>query len=65
MKCKHDLCNNEADVNGFCKYCIQLPSKQCNYCNYQPLSLKEKIIGIFKPVSPIEEWIKQQEQNKE
>lgn len=66
MKCKHNICNNEADENsnGFCKYCIQLNSKECNYCNYQPLSLKEKIKRIFIRESPIQQWIKQQESKK-
>ena len=65
MKCKHDICNNEAEgEHGFCKYCIQLNSKQCNYCNYVSLSLKERIVRIFKPVSSIEEWIKRQEESE-
>lgn len=66
MKCKHDICNNEADENsnGFCKWCVQLNSKECNYCNYKPLSFKEKIKRFFKPKNEIEEWINKQEEAK-
>ena len=41
MKCSHDACTREAEENGYCKVCIQLPSKECNFC--KP---KEKV-GFF------------------
>jgi len=30
--CNHDKCILKASVNGFCIECIQLPSKECNFC---------------------------------
>jgi len=33
-KCSHDKCVNEAEPGSpYCKDCIQLPTKECNYCN--------------------------------
>jgi len=33
-KCSHDKCINEAEPGSqYCKDCIQLPTKECNYCN--------------------------------
>lgn len=34
MKCGHDKCINEAEQGSpYCKDCIHLPTKECNYCN--------------------------------
>jgi hypothetical protein len=33
-KCSHDLCLNESESGSvYCKDCIQLPTRECNYCN--------------------------------
>ena len=31
-KCAHDKCNRVATDGVYCKMCIQLPTKECNYC---------------------------------
>lgn len=32
-KCSHDLCVRDKKTGSkYCKWCIQLPTKQCNYC---------------------------------
>jgi hypothetical protein len=33
MKCSHDVCIRIREKGSiFCKYCIMLPAKECNYC---------------------------------
>ena len=38
-KCAHEVCNNEAVKDSpYCKDCIQLPTRECNYCNTPALA---------------------------
>ena len=36
MKCRHDKCKRKADEGdncfGYCNQCIQLNTKECNFC---------------------------------
>jgi hypothetical protein len=35
-KCSHDLCqNNAATGSSYCNRCIQLPTRECNFCNVE------------------------------
>ena len=48
MKCKHNKCNRELNVqnkSGFCNKCIQLNTMECNFCETKE---KEKIIKCPK-----------------
>jgi len=55
MKCKHDKCNRKGTKkdNGFCNKCIQLPTKECNYCETkeenksEQRKISDKIMGMY------------------
>jgi hypothetical protein len=35
-KCSHDLCQNNAATGlSYCNRCIQLPTRECNFCNVE------------------------------
>lgn len=35
-KCSHDLCKNEVNTDStYCNSCIQLPTRECNFCNVE------------------------------
>ena len=43
-KCKHDKCRRKAVENGFCDKCIQLNTKECNFCS----NSKNKLFMVEK-----------------
>lgn len=35
-KCSHDLCqNNAVEGSSYCNRCIELPTRECNFCNIE------------------------------
>lgn len=59
MKCSHDVCNQEQEEGSpYCSHCIQLPTKECNYCNYptryqEVKTRRRKIREIAGALAPI------------
>jgi hypothetical protein len=43
-KCSHDLCLNEAEPGSqYCNECIQLPTRECNFCHLAEMTDNRRI----------------------
>jgi len=59
-KCSHDKCINEAEPGSpYCKDCIQLPTKECNFCNIGDAEPSEerKLADTIERRKPTPVWL--------